>query len=206
MTNYACHIGHCLFTFACCWILATVGWSYLHCVHLRVTLTEFGCIKQAGEQTFSSSSLPPIMAFSGKYQQVSHENFEPFMKATGKSSALRFSFDDKHCCSFCLNACFLLGLPDEVIQQVKDIISVSEIEQNGNDFKVTTTTGPKVMVNKFTIGKETELDTISGEKIKVRQGNSLLLWKSLSAAYRSSFVSSPGNPHSCFMFEDRVSP
>lgn len=59
-------------------------------------------------------------------------------------------------------------MPDEVIQQVKAIKSISEIEQNGDDFKITTTTGPKVMVNKFTIGKETEMVTITGEKIKVR--------------------------------------
>lgn len=59
-------------------------------------------------------------------------------------------------------------MPDEVIQQIKDIKSMSEIEQNGNDFKITTTTGPKVTVNKFTIGKETEMETITGEKIKVR--------------------------------------
>lgn len=87
MTNYACHICKFLFTFARGWTLVTVGWSYLHCVHLTVTLTEFGCIKQAGEQTFSSLSLPLIMSFSGKYQQVSQENFEPFMKLLGKSSA-----------------------------------------------------------------------------------------------------------------------
>lgn len=87
VTNYACHIDKFLFTFAWCWILATVGRSYLLCVHLTVTLAEFGCIKQAGEQTFSSLSLPLIMSFSGKYQQVSQENFEPFMKAVGKNSA-----------------------------------------------------------------------------------------------------------------------
>uniref|UniRef100_H3DGZ3 Fatty acid binding protein 1b, tandem duplicate 1 n=1 Tax=Tetraodon nigroviridis TaxID=99883 RepID=H3DGZ3_TETNG len=77
---------------------------------------------------------------SGKYQQVSFQNFEPFMKA--------------------------IGVPDEIIQQIKDIMSFTEIVQNGNDFKITTTTGPKVTVNQFTIGKETEMDAISGEKIK----------------------------------------
>lgn len=63
---------------------------------------------------------------------------------------------------------FALGLPDEVIKQVKELKSLTEIEQKGNDFKITVTTGPKVMVNTFTIGKETEMDTITGEKIKVR--------------------------------------
>lgn len=62
---------------------------------------------------------------------------------------------------------YLLGLPDDLIQKGKDIKSISEIEENGDDFKVTVTTGPKVLVNSFTIGKEAELDTITGEKHKV---------------------------------------
>ncbi|KAM9438567.1 fatty acid-binding protein, liver-type-like isoform 1-T2 [Salvelinus alpinus] len=80
------------------------------------------------------------MAFTGKYQLESQENFEPFMKA--------------------------IGLPDDLIQKGKDIKSVSEIEQNGDHFKVTVTTGTKVMVNSFTVGQEAELETLTGEKIK----------------------------------------
>ncbi|XP_028829486.1 fatty acid-binding protein, liver-type-like [Denticeps clupeoides] len=80
------------------------------------------------------------MAFSGKYQLESQENFEPFMKA--------------------------IGLPDDLIEKGKDIKSITEIEQNGDDFKVTVTTGPKVLVNSFTIGKEAELETLTGEKVK----------------------------------------
>lgn len=62
---------------------------------------------------------------------------------------------------------YLLGLPDDLIQKGKDIKSISEIEENGDDFKVTVTTGSKVLVNSFTIGKEAELETITGEKLKV---------------------------------------
>ncbi|XP_035628149.1 fatty acid-binding protein, liver-type-like [Oncorhynchus keta] len=80
------------------------------------------------------------MAFTGKYQLESQENFEPFMKA--------------------------IGLPDDLIQKGKDIKSLSEIEQNGDHFKVTVTTGTKVMVNSFTVGQEAELETLTGEKIK----------------------------------------
>ncbi|TDH12934.1 hypothetical protein EPR50_G00052150 [Perca flavescens] len=90
------------------------------------------------------------MSFSGKYQLESQENFEPFMKA--------------------------IGLPDELIQKGKDIKSVSEIEENGNNFKVTVTTGSKVLVNTFTIGQEAELETVTGEKVKAvvqRDGNKL---------------------------------
>ncbi|KAM9857884.1 fatty acid-binding protein, liver-type [Aulostomus maculatus] len=90
------------------------------------------------------------MSFSGKYQLESQENFEPFMKA--------------------------IGLPDELIQKGKDIKSISEIVENGDDFKVTITTGSKVMVNTFTIGVEAELETMTGEKLKgvvQREGNKL---------------------------------
>ncbi|XP_038163975.1 fatty acid-binding protein, liver-type-like isoform X1 [Cyprinodon tularosa] len=80
------------------------------------------------------------MSFNGKYQLESQENFEPFMKA--------------------------LGLPDELIQKGKDLKSISEIEENGDNYKVTVTTGSKVITNSFTIGKETELQNITGEKMK----------------------------------------
>ncbi|RXM91179.1 Fatty acid-binding protein 1, liver [Acipenser ruthenus] len=61
---------------------------------------------------------------------------------------------------------YLPGLPDDLIQKGKDIKSVSEIVQDGNSFKVTVTTGNKVLVNEFTVGQEAELETITGEKIK----------------------------------------
>ncbi|XP_060927295.1 fatty acid-binding protein, liver-type-like [Limanda limanda] len=91
------------------------------------------------------------MPFSGKYLLDSQENFEPFMKA--------------------------IGLPDDLIQKGKDIKSISEIEETGDDFKVTVTTGSKVLVNTFTIGKEAELESVTGEKIKAvvqREGSNKL--------------------------------
>ncbi|XP_017392153.1 fatty acid-binding protein, liver [Cebus imitator] len=80
------------------------------------------------------------MNFTGKYQLQSQENFEPFMKA--------------------------IGLPDELIQKGKDIKGVSEIVQNGKHFKLTITTGSKVISNEFTLGEECELETMTGEKVK----------------------------------------
>nr|XP_004660563.1 fatty acid-binding protein, liver [Jaculus jaculus] len=80
------------------------------------------------------------MNFSGKYQLQSQENFEPFMKA--------------------------MGLPDELIQKGKDIKSTSEIVHNGKHFKLTITTGSKVIQNEFTLGEECELETMTGEKVK----------------------------------------
>ncbi|XP_061586028.1 fatty acid-binding protein, liver-type-like [Cololabis saira] len=90
------------------------------------------------------------MSFSGTYQLESQENFEPFMKA--------------------------IGLADETIQKGKDIKSVSVFEENGDNFKVVITTGSNVMTNVFTIGQETELQTMTGEKYKGvvnREGNKL---------------------------------
>ncbi|KAJ0019703.1 hypothetical protein NQD34_007272 [Periophthalmus magnuspinnatus] len=91
------------------------------------------------------------MAFAGTYQLESQENFEPFMKA--------------------------IGLPDDLIQKGKDIKSTSQIEVNGDHFKVTVTTGTKVMVNSFTLGQESDIETITGEKVKAvvkREGNKLI--------------------------------
>lgn len=61
----------------------------------------------------------------------------------------------------------ILGLPDELIEKGKDIKSVSEIEQNGEHFTVKVTTGSKVLLNSFTAGQESEIETVTGEKVKV---------------------------------------
>uniref|UniRef100_A0A2K6BAD6 Fatty acid-binding protein, liver n=1 Tax=Macaca nemestrina TaxID=9545 RepID=A0A2K6BAD6_MACNE len=92
------------------------------------------------------------MSFSGKYQLQSQENFESFMKA--------------------------IGLPEELIQKGKDIKSVTEIVQNGKHFKFTITAGSKVIQNEFTVGEESELETMTGEKVKTvvqLEGNNKLV-------------------------------
>lgn len=61
------------------------------------------------------------------------------------------------------------GLPDDLIQKGKDVKSVSEIEENGDHFKITITTGSKVLTNEFTLGQEAEMETMTGEKIKVKK-------------------------------------
>ncbi|XP_034162153.2 fatty acid binding protein 1-B.1 [Pangasianodon hypophthalmus] len=108
-------------------------------------------IYKKSEKLLISHLIGPVtMSFSGKYQLESQEGFVPFMKA--------------------------MGLPDDLIEKGKDIKSVSEIEQNGDNFKVTVTTGSKVMVNSFTVGQECELETMTGEKVKAivtKEGNKL---------------------------------
>uniref|UniRef100_A0A663DJQ9 Fatty acid-binding protein, liver n=1 Tax=Aquila chrysaetos chrysaetos TaxID=223781 RepID=A0A663DJQ9_AQUCH len=93
-----------------------------------------------------------IMSFTGKYELQSQENFEPFMKA--------------------------LGLPDDQIQKGKDIKSISEIVQDGKKFKITVTTGSKVLHNEFVIGEECEMEMLTGEKVKAvvqMEGNNRLV-------------------------------
>ncbi|NXA75040.1 FABPL protein, partial [Thryothorus ludovicianus] len=91
------------------------------------------------------------MSFTGKYELQHQENFEPFMKA--------------------------LGLPDDEIQKGKDLKSISEIVQDGKKFKVTVTTGSKVLKNEFTIGEESEIQMLNGRKTKAvvqMEGNKLI--------------------------------
>ncbi|NXH50913.1 FABPL protein, partial [Dicaeum eximium] len=92
------------------------------------------------------------MSFTGKYELQYQENFEPFMR--------------------------LLGLPEDQIQKGKDLKSISEIVQDGKKFTVTITTGPKVVKNVFTIGEESEIEMLNGEKVKVvmqMEGNNRLV-------------------------------
>nr|AFK10903.1 fatty acid-binding protein 1-like protein [Callorhinchus milii] len=81
-----------------------------------------------------------VMAFNGKYELENQDNFGPFMKA--------------------------LGLSDEMIEKGNDLKSVSEIVQNGNHFKITVTTGTKVLTNEFIVGQETDVQTPTGAKMK----------------------------------------
>ncbi|NWR22390.1 FABPL protein, partial [Agelaius phoeniceus] len=92
------------------------------------------------------------MSFTGKYELQHQENFEPFMRA--------------------------LGLPEDQIQKGKDLKSISEIVQDGKKFTVTITTGSKVVKNQFTIGEESEIEMLNGEKVKAvvqLEGNNKLV-------------------------------
>lgn len=93
------------------------------------------------------------MALTGKYEMESQENFEQFMK--------------------------IVGLPDDLIERGKSLKSVTEIEQNGNTFKIVVTTGAHVITNNFTIGEETEFETITLDKVravaKLEGGNKLVV-------------------------------
>uniref|UniRef100_A0A673ZTB6 Fatty acid binding protein 1 n=1 Tax=Salmo trutta TaxID=8032 RepID=A0A673ZTB6_SALTR len=89
------------------------------------------------------------MSFSGKYQMETHENFESFMEAVAQLMTL------SHACRH---------------------QSIYEIEETGDHFKVTVTTGTKIFTNSFTIGQETELEAPTGERVNslvMRESNKL---------------------------------
>ncbi|XP_062891426.1 fatty acid-binding protein 10-A, liver basic [Mobula hypostoma] len=80
------------------------------------------------------------MAFSGTWQVYSQENIEDFMRA--------------------------LSIPEDVIKIGKDIKPVIEIKQTGNSFVVTTKTPRQSVTNEFTIGKEADITSMDGTKLK----------------------------------------
>ncbi|XP_060756931.1 fatty acid-binding protein 10-A, liver basic [Neoarius graeffei] len=80
------------------------------------------------------------MAFSGTWQVYSQENYEEFLRA--------------------------ILLPEDIIKLAKDVKPITEIQQTGHDFVVTSKTPGKTVTNSFTIGKETEITTMDGKKLK----------------------------------------
>lgn len=84
-------------------------------------------------------------------------------------SCIAFSVSCIEFCMYCIahHLHTVSGLSDDLIEKGKDIKSISEMEQNGDHFKVTVTTGSKVLTNSFTIGQEAEMESVTGEKIKV---------------------------------------
>ncbi|KAJ7985301.1 hypothetical protein DPEC_G00350660 [Dallia pectoralis] len=79
------------------------------------------------------------MDFSGTWHVYSQENYEEFLRA--------------------------IPLPEDVIKMAKDIKPITEIQQKGNDFVITSKTPGKSVTNSFTIGKETEITTMDGKKL-----------------------------------------
>ncbi|NWX50090.1 FABPL protein, partial [Steatornis caripensis] len=94
------------------------------------------------------------MAFNGTWQVYAQENYEEFLK--------------------------VLALPDDLIKAAKDIKPIVEIQQKGNDFVVTSKTPKQSVTNSFTLGKEADITTMDGRKLKctVNMVNDKLVCKS----------------------------
>uniref|UniRef100_A0A8D0CGV0 Cytosolic fatty-acid binding proteins domain-containing protein n=1 Tax=Salvator merianae TaxID=96440 RepID=A0A8D0CGV0_SALMN len=80
------------------------------------------------------------MAFNGTWQVHAQENYEEFLRA--------------------------IALPEDIIKAAKDIKPITEIKQTGDSFVITNRTPNKSVTNSFTLGKETEMDTMDGKKVK----------------------------------------
>ncbi|XP_066495161.1 fatty acid-binding protein, liver [Tiliqua scincoides] len=80
------------------------------------------------------------MAFNGTWQVYVQEKYEEFLKG--------------------------IGLPDDLIKAAKDIKPITEIQQTGNTFVITSKTPNNSVTNTFTLGKETEMTSMDGKKVK----------------------------------------
>ncbi|VCX39229.1 unnamed protein product [Gulo gulo] len=81
------------------------------------------------------------MAFSGKYEFESDKNYDEFMKR--------------------------LGLPSDAIEKGRNFKIVTEVQQDGQNFTWSQHyPGGHSMTNKFTIGKECDMETMGGKKFK----------------------------------------
>ncbi|KAM4826618.1 gastrotropin [Thomomys bottae] len=81
------------------------------------------------------------MAFNGKFETESEKNYDEFMKR--------------------------LGLPGDVIEKGRNSKITTEVHQDGQNFTWSHySSGGHIMTNKFTIGQESEMQTLSGKKFK----------------------------------------
>ncbi|KAJ0011907.1 hypothetical protein NQD34_012882 [Periophthalmus magnuspinnatus] len=81
------------------------------------------------------------MSFAGRWETESQEGYAEF--------------------------CKLLGIPDDVIERGRDYKLITEITQDGNTFTWTQLYPANHKVtNTFTVGQETDMETIGGKKFK----------------------------------------
>ncbi|XP_076993684.1 gastrotropin [Tamandua tetradactyla] len=81
------------------------------------------------------------MAFNGRYEVESEKNYDEFMKC--------------------------LGLPSEAIEKGRNFKIVTEVQQDGQNFTWSQHySGGHSMTNKFTIDKESDIETMGGKKFK----------------------------------------
>ncbi|XP_044515781.1 gastrotropin [Gracilinanus agilis] len=77
------------------------------------------------------------------------------------------------------NKCdFLLGISKDTIEKYRNFKTLTEVVQDGNNFTwINTYPGGQVVTNKFTIGKECEMETMGGKKFKATvqmEGNKIV--------------------------------
>ncbi|XP_018413529.1 PREDICTED: gastrotropin-like [Nanorana parkeri] len=80
------------------------------------------------------------MAFSGRYETESQDNYDAFMKH--------------------------IGIPDEQIAKGKEFKYTCEVVQKGNEFTWSQIYPGHTTTNKFVAGQESDIETMSGKKFK----------------------------------------
>ncbi|XP_053572198.1 gastrotropin [Bombina bombina] len=80
------------------------------------------------------------MSFTGKYEVESQQNYDEFMKA--------------------------IGIPSDVIEKGRNFKFTTEVVHSGNDFTWSQLYPGHTTTNKFTVGQESEMETVSGKKFK----------------------------------------
>merc|ERR1739838_405369 len=81
-------------------------------------------------------------SFVGRFVVESKDNYDGFMKG--------------------------VGIPDEFINQGRDVKVVTDISKDGDAFVVQRIRPTKTVVNRIILGQECEIENIKGEKVKVK--------------------------------------
>ncbi|XP_035248826.1 fatty acid-binding protein 10-A, liver basic-like [Anguilla anguilla] len=80
------------------------------------------------------------MAFNGTWEEYEEVNYEEFLRA--------------------------ISMPEDAIQIAKDEKTITDIQQNGDDFVTTTKTPTQTVSNSYTIGKEADMNINERDKMK----------------------------------------
>ncbi|XP_034456889.1 fatty acid-binding protein, liver-like [Hippoglossus hippoglossus] len=87
-----------------------------------------------------AAAQPGAMDFSGTWKVYSEENLEEFLK--------------------------IVGAPQMVVKMRKEVKPVIVIEQKGKDFTFTMKTPVCTKVHSFSLGQESEMESLDGRKFK----------------------------------------
>lgn len=118
------------------------------------------------------------MAFAGRWETETQEGYDAFCKVLGENAGSNFPLPLLlNSIVFCTSLAFFdlasssgptIGIPDDVIERGRDYKLITEVTQDGKDFTWTLLYPANAKVtNKFTIGKEADMETIGGKKFKV---------------------------------------
>lgn len=118
------------------------------------------------------------MAFAGRWETETQEGYDAFCKVLGENAGSNFPLPLLlNSIVFCTSLAFFdlasssrptIGIPDDVIERGRDYKLITEVTQDDKDFTWTLLYPANAKVtNKFTIGKEGDMETIGGKKFKV---------------------------------------